>query len=110
MLKRYMHKRERYFAMLNDDRVVRPFEWGLEFIGEDPDAEDPHAVLSKFSADTIANSDEYFSIPESFDFVLKSGSDRSVPPAVAGGSAREKNPPATAGGTDSGLPLLSWPS
>jgi len=122
MLKRYMHKRERYFAMLNDDRVVRPFEWGLEFIVEDPDAEDPHAVLSKFSADTIANSDEYFSIPESFDFDLKSGSDRSVPPAVAGGSTREKNPPATAGGTDSGgargsdrdtdsrHQVLTWPS
>jgi hypothetical protein len=71
MLKRYMHKRERYFAMLNDDRVVRPFEWGLEFIGEDPDALDPHAVLSKFSAETIANSDEYFSIPESFEYRLK---------------------------------------
>ena len=71
MLKRYMHKRERYFAMLNDDRVVRPFEWGLEFIGEDPDASDPHAVLSKFSADTIANSEEYFSIPESFEYRLQ---------------------------------------
>ena len=66
-----MHKRERYFAMLNDDRVVRPFEWGLEFIGEDPDAEDPHAVLSKFSADTIANSDEYYSIPDSFEYRLQ---------------------------------------
>ena len=37
MLKRYMHKRERHLAMLNDNRVVRPFEWGLEFIGEDAD-------------------------------------------------------------------------
>ena len=32
MLKRYMHKRERHFAMLNDNRVVREFGWGTEFI------------------------------------------------------------------------------
>jgi len=110
MLKRYMHKRERYFAMLNDDRVVRPFEWGLEFIGEDPDATDPHAVLAKFSAETIANSDEYFSIPESFEFSLRRDAHESVPPAVAGGSTRGKNPPATAGGTDSIQHVLTWPS
>ena len=32
MLKWYMHRRERYFAMLGDNRVVRPFELGTEFI------------------------------------------------------------------------------
>ena len=102
-----MHKRERYLAMLSDDRVVRPFEWGLEFIGEDPDSTDPHGVLSKFSVETIANSDEYFSIPESFEFSLRRDAHESVPPAVAGGFLpRVEDPPATAGGTDSGLPLL----
>src|SRR6478609_3680158 len=98
MLKRYMHKRERYFAMLNDDRVVRPFEWGLEFIGEDPDATDPHAVMSKFSAETIANSDEYFSIAKNIEF------HESEPGAVATGSpanpeSTQGNPVATAPGS-----------
>ncbi|HUR98211.1 MAG TPA: hypothetical protein VMZ26_09130 [Pyrinomonadaceae bacterium] len=79
MLKRYMHKRERYFAMLNDNRVVRPFEWGTEFIGHESDAEDPHEIFRKFSADVIANSDEYFSISKITDFVL------SEPGAVATG-------------------------
>jgi len=91
MLKRYMHKRERHLAMLNDNRVVRPFEWGLEFIGEDPNAEDPHAVFSKFVTKTIAESDEYFAIPESFDF-------SSVPTTVSTGES------------ESLTQILSWTS
>ena len=87
MLKRYMHKRERHFAMLNDNRVVRPFEWGTEFIGHEADAEDPHQIFSKFSADTIANSDEYFSIPKSFDFAIESGDQESGSPPYEGGVA-----------------------
>ena len=101
-----MHKRERQLAMLNDDRQVRPFEWGTEFIGGDPDAADPHQVFADFSKHTVENSDEYFSIPDSFDFrvnepVPPSGADDllSVPPAVAGGFFGA-DPPATAGGTD----------
>ena len=121
MLKRYMHKRERHFAMLNDNRVVRPFEWGTEFIGHEADAEDPHQIFSKFSADTIANSDEYFSIAGITDFVVsgqpaEEGDILSVPPAVAGGfpsaaSSRAGGPPATAGGTDKTRPqILTWTS
>jgi hypothetical protein len=32
MLRRYMHNRERHFAMLNANRVVREFGWGTEFV------------------------------------------------------------------------------
>jgi pimeloyl-ACP methyl ester carboxylesterase len=45
MLKSYMHKRERHFAMLNDNRIVRPFEWGPEYIKEYID--EFHAVGSE---------------------------------------------------------------
>lgn len=71
MLKRYMHKRERHLAMLNDDRVVRPFEWGLEFIGEDADADDPHRLFSEFSKRTVENSNEYFAIPDRLEYRLQ---------------------------------------
>ena len=87
MLKRYMHKRERHFAMLNDNRVVRPFEWGTEFIGHETDAQDPHELFSKFSADTIANSDEYFSIPKKFDFAIHSRHQDPGSPPYEGGVA-----------------------
>ena len=118
MLKRYMHRRERHLAMLNDNRVVRPFEWGLEFIGEDPDADDPHRVFSEFSNRVIENSDEYFAVPDHHDFDVRSLRQDSVPSASADGSA-PKNPPADADGTDSvttagtdklAPQVLTWPS
>ncbi len=105
MLKRYMHKRERHFAMLNDNRVVRPFEWGAEFIGEDSDAADLHKVFKEFSARTIANSDEYFAAPEVTDYHLNRWPHESVPSALADGLPRAvsdvaADPSANAEGTD----------
>jgi hypothetical protein len=57
-----MHRRERYFAMLNDNRVVRPFEWGSEFINAN--GSDPRKAFSKHSQQTVANSDQYFALPD----------------------------------------------
>lgn len=71
MLKRYMHKRERHLAMLNDNRQVRPFEWGTEFIGHERDAENAHDLFLDFSRKAIEGSDEYFSFPSINDFVLE---------------------------------------
>ncbi len=59
-----MHNRERHFAMLNDNRVVQPFEWGFEYIGGNPDNEEPHDLFSRYAAETVKNSDEFFFSPE----------------------------------------------
>ncbi|HKP68897.1 MAG TPA: hypothetical protein VJV05_06415 [Pyrinomonadaceae bacterium] len=113
MLKRYMHKRERHLAMLNDNRHVRPFEWGTEFIGHERDEEDPHKVFSEFAKKAIETSDGYFSIPKNIDFTSTSWSQVSVPGALATGSpqkseAMKRNAIATASGTD--LSRLTWTS
>jgi len=116
-----MHKRERHLAMLSDDRLVRPFEWGTEFIGGDPDAADPHQVFADFSKRTIENSDEYFSIPKSFDFSLQASRRQSEPRAVATGSPADSTstqgyPVATAPGSAlsaaaaAELETLTWTS
>ncbi|MFN2411726.1 MAG: hypothetical protein ABR535_01535, partial [Pyrinomonadaceae bacterium] len=70
MLRRYMHRRERHFAMLNDNRVVRPFEWGTEFIDAGADGVDPRTVFEGFSRKTLADSEAFFSIPEITDYKL----------------------------------------
>ncbi len=54
-----MHKRERYFAMLNDDRAVHPFEWGLEHVGI-RNKGDSLDQLTSFSRSMIGQSDEFF--------------------------------------------------
>lgn len=72
MFKRYMHKRERYFAMLNDNRIVHPFGWGAEFIKENPNGEDPRKLFSEYSRKMVANSDEFYHLPEISDYEVQS--------------------------------------
>lgn len=71
MLKRYMHRRERHFAFLNDNRVVRPFEWGMEFVKENINGENPREFFRQYANDAVANSDEYFRLPEIDDYKLE---------------------------------------
>lgn len=68
MLKRYMHKRERHFAMLNDNRVVRPFEWGTEFITDHVNGDDPRKLFAEHSKTLIENSDDFFFKPDVSDY------------------------------------------
>jgi pimeloyl-ACP methyl ester carboxylesterase len=70
MLKWYMHRRERYFAMLNDNRVVLPFEFGAEFVTQHLNGEDHRQILASHSREVVANSDEYFAAPEGIEFRL----------------------------------------
>ncbi|MGH7784250.1 MAG: RcgR family putative quorum lactone hydrolase [Candidatus Binatia bacterium] len=70
MIKRYMHNRERYFAMLNDDRVVHEFDWGTEFIHDHPNGDDPRKLFREYSKNVLANSDEFFFSAEVRDFEL----------------------------------------
>ncbi|MCY7347690.1 MAG: hypothetical protein LH614_15915 [Pyrinomonadaceae bacterium] len=73
MLRRYMHNRERHFAMLNDNRVVREFEWGTEFVGENPNGEnydEPRQIFRDYTKQVLANSDEFFFSPIINDYDL----------------------------------------
>src|SRR5258706_8382594 len=70
MLKRYMHNRERHFAMLDDDRVVHPFDWGTEYITAHANGDDPRKLFREYSKNTVANSEEFFFSPEISDFKL----------------------------------------
>jgi pimeloyl-ACP methyl ester carboxylesterase len=63
MFERWMHKRERYYAMLNDNRIVHPFGWGEEFIGEEK-SHDPAALFREYSKRMVKNSDEFYHLPE----------------------------------------------
>jgi hypothetical protein len=70
MIKRYMHNRERYFAMLGDDRVVHPFGWGTEFIDREANGTDPQKFFRDYSKWAVENSDEFYASPEIDDFRL----------------------------------------
>jgi hypothetical protein len=56
------HAWERRLAAVTTDRVVRPFEWGLEWIpsnGHGPGAA-PHDVLSNWVSQVMSDTDEFF--------------------------------------------------
>lgn len=72
MFKRWMHKREKYFAMLNDNRVVRPFEWGTEYVGADPGGGDPMKIFREYAESVIKNSDAFYELPKEIDYDFRS--------------------------------------
>ena len=71
MLKRWMHKRERYFAFLNDNRIVHPFGWGMEFVKKNANGDDPREVFCEYTKTVLADSDKFFHLPEISDYKLQ---------------------------------------
>jgi dienelactone hydrolase len=65
-----MHRREYAHHNRDDNRLVRPFEWGLEFIVEHPNGDDPRHVLHHHSGRAMADSDEFYSLSQIADFNL----------------------------------------
>jgi hypothetical protein len=71
MLKRLMHKRERHFAFLNDNRIVHPFGWGVEFIKENANGDDPRKFFREYTKQVLANSAEFFFAPNVKDYKIQ---------------------------------------
>ena len=78
MLKRWMHKRERHFAFLNDNRIVHPFGWGTEFVKEDANGDDPRKIFREYSKNMLANSDEFFFAPKITDYKIQNSTQHSA--------------------------------
>jgi dienelactone hydrolase len=65
-----MHARERWYHSRDNNRVVRPFEWGLQFITDHVNGDDPRDVLLRYSEQAMHSSDEFYALPEISDFKL----------------------------------------
>lgn len=81
MLKRYMHNRERYFISQDKNRIVRPFEWGTEFVSEEINSENPRQFFSELAKNTVAESDDFFALTDEIDFNVQ-GNDLTWESAV----------------------------
>jgi dienelactone hydrolase len=64
MLARVFHRWERRLAAAAEDRTVRPFEWGLDWIPDLTPDGDPLAQLGAWASETVARSDEFYEIPD----------------------------------------------
>lgn len=83
VLTRAFHRWERRLASVDTDRIVRPFEWGSEWIdglaGRDDDQ-----ILARFMAwadDAVANSETFFAVEPCSDYTLN-GDALSFPSAL----------------------------
>lgn len=63
MLSRFMHARERRYHARDNNRIVRPFEWGLEYITEHVNGDDPRHLLQQYSEQAMQNSEEFYALP-----------------------------------------------
>lgn len=72
MLSRLFHRWERRLAAATPDRVVRPFEWGLDWIptnGRPPDT--PRAILREWTRAALADTDRFFAVPPTTDYTVE---------------------------------------
>jgi hypothetical protein len=72
MLKPLFHAWERRMASVSTDRVVRPFEWGLDWIGRNGDvpAASEAEILGRWVAGVMEDTDAFFTPPPTDDYHL----------------------------------------
>jgi dienelactone hydrolase len=58
----FFHAWERRIHAATPDRVVRPFEWGLDWIGVDPHAADPASAFRAFVDEAMADTARFYRV------------------------------------------------
>ena len=66
----YIYRRERAYHQRDNNRVVRPFEWGLPYVLDHVNGDDPRHVLAEHTARVMENSDDFYALPEISDYRL----------------------------------------
>ena len=61
---KWMRAREIAHTKRDDNRVVRPFQWGLDFISDHVNGDDPRAVLREHTKRAMDRSDQFYASPE----------------------------------------------
>jgi hypothetical protein len=84
MLQAIFHAWERQLASVTKDRVVRPFDWGLDWIPTGPGASRgvhghgaaaPAEILAGWVSEVMADTDAFFTPPPTTDYTFSAPSD-----------------------------------
>jgi hypothetical protein len=76
VLRSFFHAWERYLASVSKDRVVRPFEWGLDWIPANglPPSAPPERIMSDWVAHVMRDTDAFFTPEPTNDYRLADAS------------------------------------
>jgi dienelactone hydrolase len=77
VIARFFHAWERRLHAVSKDRLVRPFEWGLDWIepnGYAPESP-PDRVLVEWASHAVSDSDRFFETPETTDYTVRADVD-----------------------------------
>jgi hypothetical protein len=70
VLSRIFYSWEHKLSRRDTNRIVRPFEWGLDFITDTPPEGDPKAFLTEFARNAIVEGDRYHDYKPVLDYAL----------------------------------------
>lgn len=70
LLARWMHARERWFSQRDNNRVVRPFEWGASFVREHVNGDDPRHIFREHTREVMRDSAKFYALPPVADYKL----------------------------------------
>lgn len=70
MFGRWMRAREIAHTKKDNNRMVRPFEWGVEFVREHVNGNDPRAIFREHTERVMARSEDFYALPEIKDCEL----------------------------------------
>jgi dienelactone hydrolase len=71
LLKAYMHRRELWHHSRDNNRAVRPFEWGVSFIADHVNGDDPRSVFEQYTRSVMSCSEEFYALPAIDDYCLE---------------------------------------
>ena len=70
MFGRWMRAREVAHTKKEDNRIVRPFAWGAEFISDHVNGDDPRMLLREYARRAMADSEAFYCLPQINDYEL----------------------------------------
>jgi hypothetical protein len=70
MIRRLFHRWEVRLAEQDQNRVIRPFEWGVDFIGADQPGADPLSDLKNYAKAALRDSDTHYQYPRVTEYTV----------------------------------------
>jgi len=65
-----MHRRERWYYQRDNNRLVRPFEWGLPFVSDHVNGDEPAQFFRRFTDQVMQTSEDFYALKDISDYEL----------------------------------------